>query len=147
MVPLHDLVDRVGLRARLDFARHHLSDRLVAKPTSTCFSGVVGELTYDIPFRQNADYLLVAYDRQGGRMTMPALAALGITVFGSGSTLLSRNNRATNAIMGKMSSAKTNSVSISRWLLTPSRDSALKADTGAMATNVFANPLRLSGAV
>jgi transcription elongation factor GreA len=37
-------------------------------------------------------------------MTMPALAALGITVFGSGSTL--RNNRATNAIMGKMSSAK-----------------------------------------
>jgi L-2-amino-thiazoline-4-carboxylic acid hydrolase-like protein len=40
--PLHDLVDRVGWSAGLDLARHHLFDRLVAKPTCACISGVAG---------------------------------------------------------------------------------------------------------
>ena len=58
--PLHDLVDCVGWRARLDLPRHHLFDGLVAKVTGTRNSDVSSERAHDIAFGQNPDYVLIS---------------------------------------------------------------------------------------
>jgi hypothetical protein len=58
--PLHDLVDCVGLRARLDLPRHRLSNGLVAKSTGACDSDVSSECADDIPFGQNPNYMLIS---------------------------------------------------------------------------------------
>src|SRR6266487_2602030 len=50
-----------------------------------------------------------------------------------GSALLSRNSRVIIATIGRMTRAKTNSASITRWLLTASRDSATSAKPVASA--------------
>jgi hypothetical protein len=77
----------------------------------------------------------VLADRQGDRMSTPVpSSASGIAVVGS--ALLSRNSRAMNATTGKMTSAKTNSASITRWLLIPSRDSATNAKPVASAAQM-----------
>ena len=48
-----------------------------------------------------------------------------------------QNTSARNVVIGRMTSPKTNRISISRWLLMCSRDPALMADTGALAANVI----------
>jgi len=58
--PLHDLMDCVGLRARLDLPRHHFSNGLVTKSTGTCNSDVSSEQAHDIAFGQNPDYILIS---------------------------------------------------------------------------------------
>ena len=49
--PLHDLLDRIGLGARLNVARHDLSDQLVAKLTTAYCARVVGKYAQNIPLR------------------------------------------------------------------------------------------------
>jgi len=49
--PLHDLLDRIGLRARLNLARHDSFNRLVAKLTTAYCARVVGEYAHNIPLR------------------------------------------------------------------------------------------------
>jgi hypothetical protein len=58
--PLHDRVDCVGWRARLDLPRHHLSNGLVAKVTGARSSDVLSERAHDIAFGQNSDYVLIS---------------------------------------------------------------------------------------
>jgi hypothetical protein len=71
-------------------------------------------------------------------MPVPSTASATAVV---GSALLSRNSRTMNAIMGRMTSAKTNSASITRWLLTARRDAKPVSSTGTGATNACASTL------
>ena len=71
--PLHDLVDCVGWRARLDLPRHHLFDELVAKVTGTRNSDVSSERAHDIAFGQNPDYVLISIGDHRGADPMLVL--------------------------------------------------------------------------
>ena len=63
--PLQDLVDRVGLRARLHLPGHHLSNGLVAKSTAVGNADVSRQRAHDIAFGQDADDALLGIGDDG----------------------------------------------------------------------------------
>src|SRR6266705_140731 len=83
---------------------------------------------------------VVQPDRQGGRMSMPVPSSAPGTA-ALGSALLSRNSRAIIPTMGRMTSAKANSASATRWVLTASRNSAFTRAKLLASTNAGANAL------